>query len=1733
MSFKTLQHFQSESNKSLTSSSSNTRKKFKTPGIVYVLAVVFGIMGMWGNVQGQCGINFPSGMTINDTLHLGAAIPATLTAADYSPAFVTNPDPAPCGVWVFYDANGLVNLGIDETFDCGDIGMTTLRVYNAEDAAGTNRSVEFLTINLVIRDGNPPLIICAGPLSGYAASFDGADDYVDVAYTCAASDVCVQSGIPFTMSARFRADNVAGNKAIITIGNDAGGSPGSEDGSFGIGLIDDQIRVFYRDGTATVHQTLAPDILVVDKWYHVAVTYDGTNDLQLWLNGVVVGTLSDADLVGVGACATDEVLIGRRWTGNAPIHPFDGLIDDVRFWRADKSTAIPMEAKNYSPLSGSEADLEAYYDFEDGTAMEPAVNSSTTAVCIGDGVFTSGATRMVSLYGLDTGYVAMNECFFQTTINAPQYCDNCNTPDSVSVIFSAGTPAPDSLPDTIGLQGAAITNLNTTMVKYFGSSENCTAQTNVQFVYFDASGNSDTCMYSVIVTDTFPPSWDADTNKIIMSMGLSSDADTVWNMDCDTLCVYLYCNSDSLDHDIGRLKFSNKPRGMDNCDSLTSTLQLGGIIDVDTTCIVKDSTKVIRFIKEVFILEDNCGNVSPDTFAIFVMVRDTQPPVFNTSPFLPALVSNDSMMATSTNGNDTLMVWASNTTCGRFLDSAALAVVAHDSCNPDSVVYNWSITTTSGTVVNSSGGFVDNVNMATLFAVDTVYCVKVVTSDSPSDTTDTDCANLDSIEFKIVVKDTSPPMLINCPMDLDSTNLASNCLKKMIWTPPSAFDNCDPAPTITPEAFDPNGNPITLLVGSPAGSCMDVVDFTGPFAPATTPGDPTTGWVIDLNGGGGSVDESGVPGAVVIESDGGFFGDIVEYEVVIPADGILSVHWINFKSGGLGGNVAYEINGNLTLISIGPGFSITTDVINVPLKAGDVFKLVKIPIFPGFQTSVTLFNDFRFTCLNSGSHFADFPVGTSVVRYIAEDSKGNKDTCEFNVTVRDIDPPVANCQDVTVNLGNPNFGILTAANVDNNSADPNCVTIDSMGITKDLADAIKDTLSFGCSPKMDSVWLIVFDASDNADTCAAKVTVIDNVPPVAQCTSEITVYLDATGNAGITLMNIDSGSTDNCLPLKSISIDIDSFKCINAQQNFVPVTLTVMDSAGLTDDCFTKVIVKDTVSPTAICQNVTVQLDSSGTASVIPAQVDNGSSDACGIASMTVSPNSFTCANAGNNSVTLTVTDVNGNVSQCMATVKVEDNLGPQVVSCPGAIMANADAGQCDAVVTYNTPLFKDNCNANLDSGIINNPAYKSGQKFPVGVHTVIWTYSDGVNNISCSFTVTVIDNQAPTLTLSPKDTFCLPALTNCNSANFKYADSLTITANDNCPGVVVETTPPSNSIFPAGINPVVVKATDAAGLVAFDTFYVKVVDNIPPTVSCQPVDSALDINGFVTIQAIDFEDDYNDNCGSPVARMFKVLDPVSDPALSTYAASHILDCAHIGTYKVMYRVFDGTNYDSCMTTMTIRDTTPPTAICATPFTTLVILDPGGMAYLKAQEVDGGSTDNCNVMFSFPGGQDSILFDCEDAFFPPNNFHTVTLIVTDSSGNVDSCQTQVYVFDTIAPVIVGCPDMDTLMVNTSNDNMGDCSAQFIWQHPQVFDTCGLVEYTFNIDGDTLSFEPGELDTFTLGPAGVYKFNYNALRYRWKPGCLLIYCYGIRRRATRIQQLPNRYHYRYFYRRRCM
>ncbi len=168
---------------------------------------------------------------------------------------------------------------------------------------------------------------------------------------------------------------------------------------------------------------------------------------------------------------------------------------------------------------------------------------------------------------------------------------------------------------------------------------------------------------------------------------------------------------------------------------------------------------------------------------------------------------------------------------------------------------------------------------------------------------------------------------------------------------------------------------------------------------------------------------------------------------------------------------------------------------------------------------------------------------------------------------------------------------------------------------------------------------------------------------------------------------------------------------------------------------------------------------------------------------------------------------------------------GPCVITCPANITVNATAGQCGAVVNFAAPTSTGTCGT-----ITVNPA--SGAVFPVGLTTVNVTSTSGS---TCSFTITVVDNQAPIIT-------CPANINLCSSQIVNYSLP---TATDNCSAIVSQTAGlPSGSVFPVGTTVNTFQAVDPAGNISTCSFNVLInpVANAIATPPTQTICSAASI---------------------------------------------------------------------------------------------------------------------------------------------------------------------------------------------------------------------------------------------------------------------------------------------------
>jgi len=253
-------------------------------------------------------------------------------------------------------------------------------------------------------------------------------------------------------------------------------------------------------------------------------------------------------------------------------------------------------------------------------------------------------------------------------------------------------------------------------------------------------------------------------------------------------------------------------------------------------------------------------------------------------------------------------------------------------------------------------------------------------------------------------------------------------------------------------------------------------------------------------------------------------------------------------------------------------------------------------------------------------------------------------------------PPVAICKNISVQLGATGTVTITGAEVNGGSYDPDG-TISNLAVTP---------ASFNCSQiGPNSVTLTVTDNEGLTSTCTATVIVEDHIPPQMICKNH-TVYLDATGTGTVSPADLNNGSSDNCGTGLNIYLSRTGFNCSDIG---TPVAVTVIgtDASGNSSSCTSLITVLDTISPVINVKPFEVVLGSSGTASILPSDLDNGTFDNCGPATLIVSPDIVSCSDLGKKTVTLTATDAHGNSSSLNCVISVSSTLniaGMSLSSC-------------------------------------------------------------------------------------------------------------------------------------------------------------------------------------------------------------------------------------------------------------------------------------------------------------------------------------------------------------------------------------------------------------------------------------------------------------------------------------
>ncbi len=575
-------------------------------------------------------------------------------------------------------------------------------------------------------------------------------------------------------------------------------------------------------------------------------------------------------------------------------------------------------------------------------------------------------------------------------------------------------------------------------------------------------------------------------------------------------------------------------------------------------------------------------------------------------------------------------------------------------------------------------------------------------------------------------------------------------------------------------------------------------------------------------------------------------------------------------------------------------------------------------------------------------------------------------------------------------------------------------------------------------------WTVI-DLAGNMATCDQLVTIGDSAPPSLTCPTVDAI--DAAPDMCSVVVN------NNLAPIVS---DCNPFTVIytitgattgsgnddaTGTEFFVgtsTLTYYATDDLGNIDSCSVAVQINDAQAPAIMCPSDIVIFVPTGTMDTVVNNIGVVASDNCSINGITYQTTGALSVNGngdisgtafppGATNITYTAVDASGNMDSCTFVVTINEVLN-DMIGCPGNQNINNDPDLCSAVVNGIEPVIL------INPGSVNSILYTltgattgngsddvSGTSFNVGITTVEYILTDNFNNMdSCSFTVTVNDNQNPIWQNCPANITAGTNLSDCR-AIVNWSIPL---PSDNCAITQIITSHNPNDTFNIGTTPVSYIAIDAAGNVGSCSFLVNVVDNIPPSVTCpanitMSTDAGL-CTGTVTWNPITV----TDNC---------------DLSPSVTCDFNSGDSFPIGTTTVTCTATDASgNMNVCTFNVTIVDTEPPMISGCLP--NLTINTDQNTCYAIFSWTEPTFIDACsnpvNVSFTNSPG---------DTFQVGTT--TIFYIGVDAAGNSATCSFDLTVVDNQPPVPV-CPD--PIFVPSM---VKECGNTVSWATPSATDNC--------------------------------------------------------------------------------
>jgi gliding motility-associated-like protein len=513
-------------------------------------------------------------------------------------------------------------------------------------------------------------------------------------------------------------------------------------------------------------------------------------------------------------------------------------------------------------------------------------------------------------------------------------------------------------------------------------------------------------------------------------------------------------------------------------------------------------------------------------------------------------------------------------------------------------------------------------------------------------------------------------------------------------------------------------------------------------------------------------------------------------------------------------------------------------------------------------------------------------------------------------------------------------------------------------------------------------------------------------------------------------------ATDNCDVTLTLTQSPLAGTVISGSGTVQEITITATDNAGNQSSCTFNITLDDTIAPEVICPSDFDEPVDANCSFIIPDYTSLAiNSDNCDVAPVvTQSPDEGTVISGvgTTQTITFTITDADGNFSNCDFTISLIDTIAP-VIDCLPNDTVSFDVSCEYTVGNYiNQLIANDNCD--IDLSYVQTPS--EGTIINASQQVLITVTDDSGNQSTCTFDLIIEDTTAPEISC-PADVTQGNDIGTCGAiVNYDIP-----TATDNCTVQSIALIEGLNSgdFFNVGTTVITYVATDGFGNTDTCSFNITVNDTELPFIICpndiiQP--NFADSCGAFVNYLLPFT---SDNCGIDTLEL-----------ISGFASDEFFP---VGTTLVEYLVTDiHGNTNTCSFNVIINDEQIP-EISECPENIVVTNDPGICGAVVTFDAPT-ATDNCAItsivqVAGIPSGELYPIGTTQNSF-----------LISDEAGNSIFCNFSVTVEDTEAPVII-CPE--DLILETDS---GICGAVVNFNFPAFSDNC--TEATIEQTGGLLS-----------------------------------------------------------------